>query len=1019
VTGPPWTTTVTMSCSEPLPNTYFTTVHATGGGKARDVILLLAVSTAQMYSLSAGVSPAGAGTLVLSPPGGWYTAGSQVTVTAGANAGYQFTGFSGSLSGGSPGLVTMNGNKSVTANFTQSPLSVSPATVTLSAGQKQIFAVTGSGGGNVTWSHSPALGTLTPNGTAVLYTAPANITTTPVTVTATTAYGSASATVNLGTGGQPPTISNIQAPSQYLSTTAATVSWNTSANASSQIYWGQSASYTSFSTLDPALSQSHQQYIVGLSPGTTYHYQVRSTDPSGNLATSQDLMFTTPATLPPVPSEFRSCVQGTGSLCTLNPGTYAVTSTINITRYGVTVSGGATDRKLTRLVRGPNLTEPLIRVAVTDATGATKTMTQAGASQGVVVQNLTLCGGGNTHPNVKVGEEPLASPAVMSPAGSPCGDQHLSPSVCAYGNEKCVDFSVESVAVDLSPASGHYPTNPWTYSGPYALEVNNVDLEDAAGHALSLWTQANTTGYPALQINDVWIHDSAINYSAVTGILYGASYVSYDYKYCDRYAEHTSYAFRDDPSLFAPRNIRIEHNEFWYNNTGAMGGGAVRWVGLRNNKFFANYIMPQDGNWAGGSIGFDPCADTIEIAYNTIVGPNSSTAVPPWGYQPFQTTGALEMYGRNITVHDNTISGHGRDGIGGYSLLGSTISHNHILHDNNWISGNYRSAGIEVGTMSPGAPCDPVPRDTNGVTITANDSNPIDVYNNNAPLPTAPAATQAYGVYLWEYPPRSTGRLSGVTIASDNFQGNHPLFGLFNGVFLDPLVGLYGYQGTPYGNLVLPEVRNPKLLTVDVVDASSSQSSFLPLLPTPPRCADLKDGNGNLIRPLPAGSLKGSPRAKFKFSAADLGTASSLNGASNIAAIWGIFSTGGNDTDGTGGPSGSFCNFAYDAINNLLFVGDGAGGWLTPSVVGAGGQDLLSPGGCIFRAASSEFSRPSAVPVGYVLDLTLDVSLPAVPAKYHIYSYTESLNYLFDACGVQSANCPTWKYSGYWSNVLQ
>jgi hypothetical protein len=142
---------VTMSCSEPLPNTYFTTVHATGGGKARDVILLLVVSTAQMYSLSANVSPAGAGTLTASPPGGWYTAGMQVTATATANAGYTFTGFSGSLTGGSPGTVTMNGNSSVTANFTQTggSLSVScsatPGTATV-IGQVVTFTASVSGG---------------------------------------------------------------------------------------------------------------------------------------------------------------------------------------------------------------------------------------------------------------------------------------------------------------------------------------------------------------------------------------------------------------------------------------------------------------------------------------------------------------------------------------------------------------------------------------------------------------------------------------------------------------------------------------------------------------------------------------------------------------------------------------------------------------------------------------------------------------------------------------------------------
>jgi hypothetical protein len=106
-----------MTCYESFPNTYWTTVYASGGGKSHQLTLYLAAgqSGPQQYFLTTAVSPAGAGTI--SPPSGWYNAGTQVTVTAAANPGYQFTGFSGALSGGSPGYVTMNTNKSVTANF--------------------------------------------------------------------------------------------------------------------------------------------------------------------------------------------------------------------------------------------------------------------------------------------------------------------------------------------------------------------------------------------------------------------------------------------------------------------------------------------------------------------------------------------------------------------------------------------------------------------------------------------------------------------------------------------------------------------------------------------------------------------------------------------------------------------------------------------------------------------------------------------------------------------------------------
>jgi hypothetical protein len=162
----------------------------------------------------------------------------------------------------------------------------------------------------------------------------------------------------------------------------------------------------------------------------------------------------------------------------------------------------------------------------------------------------------------------------------------------------------------------------------------------------------------------------------------------------------------------------------------------------------------------------------------------------------------------------------------------------------------------------------------------------------------------------------------------------------------------------------------------------------------------------------------------FKFSASD------PQGASNIAAIQGIFSVGGNDTDGTGGPTSvpavpdnGLCSFYYDAINNIVFLGDGTGsGWIASSVVGSGGSDLSTPGGCIIHAATStswiSLNRPQAVPIAYVVDLNLDVSLPNSPInKYHIYSFVEDRDLNFDACGTLTSSCPTWKYSGYWWNV--
>jgi hypothetical protein len=75
--------------------------------------------TAQYY-LTTVASPAAGGTIT--PASGWYNPGAVVSVSEQTNAGYQFSGFSGALSGTQNGQsVTMNAAESVTATFTGVP----------------------------------------------------------------------------------------------------------------------------------------------------------------------------------------------------------------------------------------------------------------------------------------------------------------------------------------------------------------------------------------------------------------------------------------------------------------------------------------------------------------------------------------------------------------------------------------------------------------------------------------------------------------------------------------------------------------------------------------------------------------------------------------------------------------------------------------------------------------------------------------------------------------------------------
>jgi len=94
----------------------------------------------------------------------------------------------------------------------------------------------------------------------------------------------------------PPIISGVNATDVTESTSR--IIWTTDEPADSLVEYGLDKSY------DAALVTSHSIVLSGLTPQTTYHYQVTSIDGSGNSATSTDYTFTTLApNLPPVAND--------------------------------------------------------------------------------------------------------------------------------------------------------------------------------------------------------------------------------------------------------------------------------------------------------------------------------------------------------------------------------------------------------------------------------------------------------------------------------------------------------------------------------------------------------------------------------------------------------------------------------------------------------------------------------------------------------------------------------------------
>ena len=83
----------------------------------------------------------------------------------------------------------------------------------------------------------------------------------------------------------PPVIQNIQTG---VTNTTATITWNTNEAANSQVVYGLTSDYGETST-DASMNSAHGLTLIGLTSGSLYHYQVSSTDSSGNITTSENL----------------------------------------------------------------------------------------------------------------------------------------------------------------------------------------------------------------------------------------------------------------------------------------------------------------------------------------------------------------------------------------------------------------------------------------------------------------------------------------------------------------------------------------------------------------------------------------------------------------------------------------------------------------------------------------------------------------------------------------------------------
>jgi YVTN family beta-propeller protein len=148
----------------------------------------------------------------------------------------------------------------------------------------------------------------------------------------------------------PPVISNVSVSS--VSATSATITWTTDQAATDQVNYGTTNSYGSSSPLSSSMVQSHTVTLTGLTPGTTYNYDVVSTNSTGAAGLSANYTFSTVLPAPVISGVSVSSISTTSAIITWTTD-QASTSQVN---YGTTSSYGSASPLNSSLVLSHSVT---------------------------------------------------------------------------------------------------------------------------------------------------------------------------------------------------------------------------------------------------------------------------------------------------------------------------------------------------------------------------------------------------------------------------------------------------------------------------------------------------------------------------------------------------------------------------------------------------------------------------------------------------------------------------------------
>jgi hypothetical protein len=290
------------------------------------------------------------------------------------------------------------------------------------------------------------------------------------------------------TGGNstPLTISNAAATSATMNSIQ--VGWTTSAPATSQVNYGKTVSYGSTTGVNSTMVSAHQTGIVSLTPGTTYHFQVSSTDGNGNSATSNDMTFTTltdttPPTVAIVIPAAGATISGTAVIlsatATDNVGVASVQFKVDSASTGspVTVAPYTYTLNTTTLSNGNHI----LTAVATDTSGNSATS----AAVAVVVNNTTK---DTTPPTV----------SMTAPANGATVSNTVTVSATASDNVAVasVQFQLDNAnvgtAILIAPYTYSWDTTKST-NGTHTLRAIATDTSSNSTTSASVTVTVNNT----------------------------------------------------------------------------------------------------------------------------------------------------------------------------------------------------------------------------------------------------------------------------------------------------------------------------------------------------------------------------------------------------------------------------------------------------------------------------------------------------------------------------------------------